>query len=77
MKDLIIIGASGFGREVAWLVERVNKVSETWNLIGFLDDNKSLQGTDVNGYEVLGTTDDAGRFPDAYFVCAIGAASSI
>lgn len=74
MKDLIIIGASGFGREVAWLVERVNKVSETWNLIGFLDDNKSLQGTDVNGYEVLGTTDDAGRFPDAYFVCAIGAA---
>ena len=53
MKDLIIIGASGFGREVAWLVERVNKVSETWNLIGFLDDNKSLQGTDVNGYEVL------------------------
>lgn len=74
MKDLIIIGASGFGREVAWLVERVNKVSETWNLIGFLDDNKSLQGTDVNGYEVLGTTDDAGRYPDAYFVCAIGAA---
>lgn len=38
MKKLIIIGASGFGREVAWLVERINKVKETWNLMGFLDD---------------------------------------
>lgn len=25
MKDLYIIGAGGFGREVAWLVERINK----------------------------------------------------
>lgn len=74
MKNLIIIGASGFGREVAWLVERINKVSETWNLMGFLDDNQALQGTDVNGYKVLGTTDDAAGFPDAYFVCAIGSA---
>ena len=28
MKKLIIIGASGFGREVAWLVERINRVSK-------------------------------------------------
>ena len=24
IKDLYIIGAGGFGREVAWLVERIN-----------------------------------------------------
>ena len=43
MKDLIIIGASGFGREVAWAVERQNKVTPTWNLLGFMDDNDEIQ----------------------------------
>ncbi len=73
MKDLIIFGASGFGREVAWLVERINKVSPTWNLLGFMDDNEEIQGKDVNGYRVLGKTKDVSQYPEAYFVCAIGA----
>ena len=73
MKDLIIIGASGFGREVAWLVERINKVSPQWNLLGFIDDNELIQNTEVNGYKVLGKTDDVSNFPDAFFVCAVGA----
>lgn len=74
MKDLIIFGASGFGREVAWLVERINKVSPTWNLLGFLDDNDDIQGENINGYKVLGKIDAVTSYPDAYFVCAIGAA---
>lgn len=74
MKDLIIIGASGFGREVAWLVERINKATPTWNLIGFLDDNADIQGNDIGGYPVLGEAKDTEKYPDAYFVCAVGAA---
>lgn len=73
MKDLVIIGASGFGREVAWLVERINKTHPTWNLLGFVDDNESLVGTRINGYEVLGTTKDVEKIKESYFVCAIGA----
>ena len=73
MKDLIIIGASGFGREVAWLVERINKQMPTWNIVGFIDDNESIQGKTINGYKVLGKTTDAVSFPDAFFVCAVGA----
>ncbi len=76
MKDLIIFGASGFGREVAWLVERINKVSPTWNLLGFLDDNDDIQGENINGYKVLGKIDAVTSYPDAYFVCAIGAAKT-
>ena len=72
MKDLIIVGASGFGRETAWAVERQNKVTPTWNLLGFLDDNEAVCGTEINGYKVLGKTEDAARYPDAYFVCAVG-----
>lgn len=76
MKDLIIIGASGFGREVAWLVERINKDRRTWNILGFIDDDDSIQDDVINGYRVLGKTSDIKRYENAYFVCAIGASST-
>jgi len=72
MKDLIIFGASGFGREVAWLVERVNRKAPTFNLLGFMDDNEDIQGSVINGYKVLGKSENAADYPDAYFVCAVG-----
>ena len=74
MKDLIIIGASGFGREVAWLVERINNVAPVWNLLGFADDNDAVHHTVVNGYPVLGGCDCLTQYPNAYVVCAVGAA---
>lgn len=73
MNQLIIFGASGFGREVAWLVERINQVSSTWDLIGFMDDDERIQGSTINGYAVIGKAADAVRYPKAYFVCAVGA----
>ena len=76
MKDLIIIGASGFGREFACLFERINETKKTWNLLGFLDDNDSLVGTNINGYPVLGTTKDVEKYRKASFVCAIGASKA-
>ena len=76
MKNLIIIGASGFGREVAWLVERINAREETWNLMGFIDDNPEIQGRVINGYKVLGTTSDVASFQDCFFVCAVGASAT-
>ena len=72
MKDLIIFGASGFGREVAWAVERLNKATPTWNLLGFMDDADDIQGTEINGYKVLGKTVDVVKYVDAYFVVAVG-----
>lgn len=72
MKELIIVGASGFGREVAWLVERINKVNPTWNLLGLMDDNPKIQNKEINGYRVLGTINDINKYPNVYFVCAVG-----
>lgn len=53
MNNIVIIGASGFGREVAWLIEN----SDNWNVIGFVDDNKNLENKSMNDYPVLGTID--------------------
>lgn len=75
MKKLYIIGAGGFGREVAWLVERINCVSKKWELVGFIDDNKSLYGTEQNGYKILGGCDYfESTQEECYVVCCIGAA---
>ncbi len=73
MKDLIIFGASGFGREVAWLVERINRIQPTWNLLGFMDDDDSFHNTEINGYKVLGKKEDVANYQEAYYVCAVGA----
>jgi sugar O-acyltransferase (sialic acid O-acetyltransferase NeuD family) len=56
MKDIVIIGAGGFGKEVAWLIEQINRVNQTWNLLGYVDDNKPV-GTEINGTPILGPID--------------------
>ena len=73
MRDLIIIGIGGCGRETAWIAEKINKISPTWNILGFIDDNPAAQNRVINGYPVLGTVDSITGYPDAWYICAIGA----
>ena len=54
MRELYIIGAGGFGRETAWLAERINRKGQAWKIRGFIDDNESLWGTVCGGYPVFG-----------------------
>ena len=74
MKDLYIIGAGGFGREVAWLVERINEVNPIWNLKGFIDDKESLWGSVEGEYLVLGGCEYLNSLNNVYAVCAVGSA---
>lgn len=74
MKEIVIIGASGFGREVAWLIERINSVRQEWSILGFIDDDESKRDLQAGGYSVIGDLNIASEHPDAYYVCAIGAA---
>lgn len=72
MKDLYIIGAGGFGREVAWCVERINIVKPTWNIRGFIDDNEKKWGTKEDEYPILGGCEYLNNQKDVYAVCAVG-----
>lgn len=73
LKKLYIVGAGGFGREVAWLVERINAVNPTWNLVGFLDDNETIHGKLEDEYPVLGGCSYlAGTNEECWVVCAVG-----
>ncbi len=43
MKNVIIVGAGGFGIEAMYLIDAINKASLEYNVLGFIDDNlKSL-----------------------------------
>ncbi len=75
MKDLYIIGAGGFGREVAWIVERINSIKPTWNLKGFIDDNETLWGSKEGEYHVFGGCEYLSTLEDVYAVCAVGSSN--
>jgi sugar O-acyltransferase (sialic acid O-acetyltransferase NeuD family) len=73
MKDLIIIGAGGFAREVAWLVEDINQEKHRWNLIGYVDEDPAKQDLILNNVPVLGSFDRLkGAARKATAVCAVG-----
>ena len=57
MKDIAIIGAGGFGREVKLIIEAINAVALTYNFVGFFDDGVAKE-TLVNGYPVIGNLQD-------------------
>ena len=73
MKDIVIVGAGGFAREVAWLIEEINSKNKLWNLIGYIDENLNNKGKSLNEYEVLGDFKDikVGN-KEIYYVCAVG-----
>ena len=72
LKDIVIIGAGGVGRETALIIEDINNVNKEWNLIGFVDDNDNIQNTKINDYDVIGKLDYLLNYEkEVYVVCAI------
>lgn len=72
MKKLYILGAGGFGRELLWWIKDINKVSPTWNIMGFLDDNLNALDDVECDYKVVGTIKDWQPKEDEEFALAFG-----
>ena len=62
------MGAGDLGKDVAWLVERINEKNEEWNLLGFTEKGEM---TEFQGYPVLGTDEVIPTYEDVYVVCAL------
>ena len=71
MKDIIIVGAGGFGREVADWIEDINDVSPTWNVLGFLDDNLDALKGYASDYKVIGKISDWEPKPNQWYACGL------
>lgn len=57
LKSIAIVGAGGFGKEVAEMIEQINRVDPQWKIIGFYDDGYEKE-VKVNDYYVLGSIND-------------------
>lgn len=67
MKKIVIVGAGGFGKEVAWMAKRCGR-----EVKGFLDGTPEKQNIKVIGIDVLGPIEDAQKYIDCEFLIAIG-----
>lgn len=52
--DLVIYGAGGLGRELLEIIEEINAVHPTWNILGFADDGIRTDEGMICGYPLLG-----------------------
>ncbi|WP_416826483.1 acetyltransferase [Ectobacillus polymachus] len=74
IKQIVILGANGFGREVAQLIKDINESNYEWELIGYFDDYPSSHGEIRNGFPVIGPISllENDNYNDIYVVCAFG-----
>lgn len=76
MKKLVIVGCGGFGREVHDVVDAINAVAPTWELLGYVDDAPTQFNVDLvqaRGSSVLGGMEVFRDLPDdTAYVIGIG-----
>ena len=58
-EPLVLLGAGGFARETLELVAAVNRIAPRWCVVGLLDDDPALRGSQIGGVPVLGPVDEA------------------
>jgi sugar O-acyltransferase (sialic acid O-acetyltransferase NeuD family) len=76
LKDIVVIGTGGFGREVMWLLSKNNKVKNEWNILGYID-NATEKGTIVDDYAVIGNDQWLMEYENTiYAVCGIANSAS-
>ena len=69
MQDLVIYGAGGFAREVAWLAR---SIEGRWRVAALVDDDPAAHGRTINGFPVMGLESARAGFPQAALVAAVG-----
>lgn len=71
--DVLVYGAGGMAREVAWLIEQIEAAAGTHRVIGFIDDAERLRGQLLNDLPVYSLAQARAAWPHACVVGGIGA----
>ena len=72
MKNLIIIGARGYGRGVFDIASSMSGYGDSFSIKGFLDDNFEVLNEYPNYPPILSSVEDYIIEPNDVFVCALG-----
>lgn len=75
VRQIAIIGAGGFGRQVADVIRHREAADGSVSAVGFIDENPALAGREIGGLPVLGDFSwfDAPERRSVRVVCAVGA----
>ena len=76
MRDIIIVGAGHLGLDVRWLIDEINDVSPTWNVLGFLNDIPAELARYGVREKVLGPIKGWNTIGDEAYALAIGLPSA-
>ncbi|MEE2708983.1 MAG: acetyltransferase [Gemmatimonadota bacterium] len=74
MKQVVIIGAGGHGREVLDILRHQMEQTADLSVLGFIDETPGLTGNVIGGVPVLGSWNWFGTadLENVYVVCAVG-----
>jgi sugar O-acyltransferase (sialic acid O-acetyltransferase NeuD family) len=70
-QKLIIVGAGSVGKFIAY---NIDQLTVSYEILGFLDDDLSKQGSSIAGYQVIGTVDRLNEFSDQGYAIVWGIA---
>ncbi len=70
--DLLIYGAGGAGRELAFSLSLENDINKRWKLRGFVDDDKSLWGKTINGIPLHGGFEWLSEYGGSIAITTVG-----
>ena len=69
-KKILIFSAGSAGREVNQLISSINKISENWEVVGYVDNDKSKIGKTIDGLNVYSNSNKPHN-KDIYAICGI------
>lgn len=71
MKEILIVGAGGFGRELLQWIKDINRITPKWEIGGFLDDNLDALNDYEIDYPIVGTIQGYVPKENEVLACAI------
>jgi sugar O-acyltransferase (sialic acid O-acetyltransferase NeuD family) len=71
-KKLLLFPFGGNAKESLLSIFAINEIKHEWDVVGFLDDEKSLHNKDYYGVKVLGGRDVLANHPDAFVLAVPG-----
>jgi len=77
MKKIVVIGSGGFAKEVAFLIDEINRERAKWDFLGYIDKNVEI-GTNKGKYQIFQHDDWLDKVDEEiYVVISIGDPSII
>ena len=71
LKKLLIFGAGEGGQEILRvIIDDINKITPTWDILGFIDNDPDKVGTELLGYPVYGDSLDLDS-DEIYGICGV------